>query len=63
MADCVAGVGAACHSGVVDEPRDRWKHLPEPVSLEDTRETYDVEPVPDPTVGRDTERDFMLRWS
>jgi hypothetical protein len=45
------------------EPRDRWKHLPEPVSLEDTRETYDVEPAPDPTAGRDTERDFMLRWA
>jgi hypothetical protein len=46
-----------------NEPADRWKRLPEPVKLEDTREIHEAAPVPDPLAGRDTERDFMLRWA
>ncbi len=44
------------------EPERRWRTLPDPVRLEDTREVHDVEAVPDPLQGQDTERDFMLRY-
>ena len=40
---------------------DRYRKLPEPVDLEDTISTKDADPVPDPDLGRDPERDFMLR--
>lgn len=47
-----------------DDPQpNRWRHLPEPVRLEDTIAVKDAEPVPDPTRGRDPERDFMLRYA
>jgi hypothetical protein len=45
------------------EGTERWKRLPEPIKLEDTREIHEAAPVPDPQAGRDTERDFMLRWA
>lgn len=40
---------------------DRFRHLPDRIRLEDTITTQDNEPPPDPQMGRDTERDFMLR--
>jgi hypothetical protein len=42
--------------------KERFKHLPKPVRLEDTVTTSDTAPVPDPSGGRDTERDFMIRY-
>ena len=44
----------------MDEP-SKYRHLPEPVKLEDTVEIKDDSPVADPQAGRDTERDFRLR--
>ena len=41
---------------------DRFKQLPKPVRLEDTVTTSDTDPVPDPDGGRDTERDFLIRY-
>jgi hypothetical protein len=42
--------------------KDRFTVLPTSVRLEDTVTTYDTEPVPDPDGGRDTERDFLVRY-
>lgn len=49
-----------------DEPAadaERFKHLPEPVKLEDTVESQATETARDPEGGRDTDRDFMIRYS
>lgn len=47
-----------------DERREagRFSRLPRPVRLEDTVTSLDTEPVPDPEGGRDTDRDFMVRY-
>ena len=37
--------------------------MPEPVSLDDTIATQDTTPAPDPESGRDTDRDFLLRYA
>jgi hypothetical protein len=42
---------------------ERYRHLPEPVRLEETIPTKEAAPTPDPASGRDTERDFMLRYA
>ncbi|MDQ1718405.1 MAG: hypothetical protein QOE89_2358 [Pseudonocardiales bacterium] len=42
---------------------NRFKHLPEPVRLEDTVESQDTDAARDPEGGRDTDRDFMIRYS
>ena len=42
---------------------NRWRSLPTGIRLEDTIATKESDPPPDPQVGRDTERDFMLRYS
>jgi hypothetical protein len=42
---------------------DRFKHLPEAVRLEDTVTTKDEVAHADPEAGRDTNRDFMLRYA
>jgi hypothetical protein len=39
----------------------RFRKLPERIRPEDMVALQDTEPPPDPTMGRDTERDFMLR--
>ncbi|WP_337060241.1 hypothetical protein [Kineococcus sp. G2] len=44
------------------DPRQRYRALPEPIRLADVVETQESQPVPDPTAGRDPERDFMLRY-
>ena len=59
--DTASGTASGTEPGV--DPAARWKRLPEPVRLEDTREVHDAAPVPDPLAGRDTERDFMLRFA
>jgi hypothetical protein len=40
----------------------RFSRLPSPVCLEDTVAEVDVRPVPDPEGGRDTDRDFLIRY-
>jgi hypothetical protein len=42
-------------------PSARFRKLPERVPPEDMIATQETEPPPDPTMGRDTERDFILR--
>ena len=41
----------------------RFKHLPEPIRLEDMVESQDTDAARDPEGGRDTDRDFMIRYS
>jgi len=41
----------------------RFSRLPEPVRLEDTIALQDIAPPPDPEAGRDTDRDFLLRYT
>ena len=41
----------------------RFKRLPEPVRLEDTVESQETGAARDPEGGRDTDRDFMIRYS
>jgi len=45
----------------VDIPLPSYRRLPDRVPLEDTVEVQDVDPRMDPTMGRDPERDFILR--
>ena len=40
----------------------RYTHLPEPVDPKEMVTSKPVEPPRDPEGGRDTERDFMLRY-
>ncbi len=40
-----------------------YRHLPEPIRLEDTVTSQETEPPPDPVGGREPERDFMLRYA
>lgn len=44
-------------------PEGHYSCLPETVHLEDTIATHDVQPRADVDVGRDSERDFMLRYA
>ncbi|NMM25240.1 MAG: heme biosynthesis protein HemY [Phycicoccus sp.] len=39
----------------------RFRKLPERIRPEDMIASQETEPPPDPTMGRDPERDFMLR--
>ena len=41
----------------------RFKRLPERVRMEDTVEIKDTNVARDPEGGRDTNRDFMIRYS
>ena len=50
-------------SGRPETGSERFKHLPEPVKPEDTVESQDTEPPHDPEGGRDTDRDFMIRYA
>ena len=43
--------------------QSRFAKLPEPVRLDDTVTTQDVQSPPDPESGRDTDRDFLLRYT
>ena len=42
---------------------DRFKKLPEPIRLEDTVETHDVEPLPAEKSPDDIEHAQMLRYA
>jgi len=39
----------------------RFRRMPDRIRLEDMIATQQTEPPPDPTMGRDCERDFLLR--
>ena len=39
-----------------------YRHLPDPVRLEDTIAEQDTRPVPDPDGGKDPEQIFLLRY-
>ena len=41
--------------------RARFRTLPRHIPLKDTIASQDPDPAPDPTMGRDPDRDFMLR--
>lgn len=43
-------------------PRTEFRRLPEPVRPEDTVTSQDTAALPDPEAGRDTDRDFLLRY-
>ncbi len=38
------------------------RHLPEPVRIEDTITSQDVVEAPDPTMGRDVETEWLLKF-
>ncbi len=40
----------------------RFDRLPEPVRLEDTVAEVETRDVPDPEAGRNTDRDFLIRY-
>jgi hypothetical protein len=44
-----------------DASNDRFRTLPEPVSMDALVTTHDQGPVPSPKADRDTETDFLLR--
>ena len=39
-----------------------FSRLPDPIRLEDTVEAVDTREIPDPEGGRDTDRDFTIRY-
>ena len=43
------------------DPTADFRHLPDPVALEDTVSSQDVNPVPDPDGGRDPNHEWMPR--
>jgi len=45
---------------VADEKR--FARLPVPIRLQDTVAETDTRAVPDPEGGRDTDRDFLIRY-
>ncbi len=48
---------------MTETTQKRFATLPEPVRLEDTVASQDADPAPDPEMGRDTNRDFLLRYA
>ena len=42
--------------------RPDFRHLPEPIALEDTIAEKDVRDAPDPDFGRDPNHEWMLRY-
>jgi hypothetical protein len=45
-----------------DARSKRFERLPERIKLEDTVESQETDPARDPEGGRDTNRDFMIRY-
>lgn len=39
-----------------------FRRLPEPVALEDTVTTQDAREAPDPTLGRDADTEWLLKY-
>jgi hypothetical protein len=48
---------------MTEATKSRFAKLPEPVDLDDTVTTQDTASAPDPEAGRDTDRDFLLRYA
>ena len=46
-----------------NQPANPYRHLPEPVRLEDTITSKDPDDAPDPYGPGNPERDFMLRYA
>jgi hypothetical protein len=46
-----------------DRGSKRYTRLPERIKVEDTVESTDTRVARDPEAGRDTDRDFMIRYS
>lgn len=46
----------------MEPEQNRFKRLPAPVRPEDMVEESDTRPVPDPEAGRNTDRDFLIRY-
>jgi hypothetical protein len=44
------------------EGSGRFSRLPKRIPIEDTVQAVDVRQVPDPEGGRDTDRDFFIRY-
>jgi len=45
------------------EPDSRFRRLPEPIKLEDTVATQEIDAALDPEGGRDTDVEFLLRYN
>jgi hypothetical protein len=45
------------------DPTKRFTVLPSPIEIEDTLASQEVRDAPDPEAGRDTDRDFLLRYN
>lgn len=43
-------------------PSERFRKLPERTPVEDMIATQETSPPPDPTMGRDLDRDIVLRY-
>jgi len=43
-------------------PSERFRELPERIPLEDMIGAQETTPPPDPTTGRDLQRDLVLRY-
>ena len=49
-------------AGVKESPSSaRFRTLPEHIPLDQMISTQEVDPAPDPTMGRDPDLDFLLR--
>ncbi|MGX7682051.1 heme biosynthesis protein HemY [Jatrophihabitans sp. DSM 45814] len=46
-----------------EQDPQRFKHLPEHVDPKDLVTSQETEPARDPEGGRDTDRDFMIRYA
>jgi len=44
-------------------PTKRFKELPKPIKVRDTLASQETCDAPDPEAGRDTDRDFLLRYN
>ena len=54
----------ADHSEHPNPPRnERFRHLPEPIRLADMTTSQPASEATDPEMGRDPNRDFMLRYA
>jgi hypothetical protein len=62
-----AGAGKREYARVVPtadrSPTSRFDALPKPIRLEDTIASLEVREALDPEAGRDTDRDFLLRYN
>ena len=62
MTDRTAPTPTSGRTGDGERPgTERFRRLPPRIRLEDTVAVQEVSPPADPTMGRDPERDFMLR--